>query len=72
MKVILTSKDSGKKIAIEIVDQGYWKVLRLRVIGPDGYCNNTFYTDLDTALRAERRIRIQWVREGFDNAIFID
>lgn len=72
MKVILTSKDSGKKIAIEIVDQGYWKVLRLRVIGRDGYCTNTFYTDLEAALRAERRIRIQWVKEGFDNVIFLD
>lgn len=71
MKVILENK-AGKKLAIEIIDQGYWKVLRLRVIGRDGYCTNTFYTDLDTALEAERRIRIQWVKEGFDKEIFID
>lgn len=69
MKVILETK-TGKRMAIEIVDQGYWQVLR--VIGPDGYCNNTFYTNLDEALRAGKKLRILWVKEGFDKEIFID
>lgn len=71
MKVILTNTKTGRKIAIEIVDQGYWQVLRLRVIGSDGYCNNTFYTSLDEALREGRKLRIMWIREGFDKEIFI-
>lgn len=71
MKVILKN-DAGKKIAIEILDQGYWQVLRLRVIGPDGYCTNTFYTDLGEALRAGRRLRVLLVKEGFDKEVFID
>lgn len=71
MKVILENK-AGKQIAIEIVDQGYWQVLRLRVIEPDGYCNNSFYTNLEEALRAGKRLRIMWIKEGFDREIFID
>lgn len=70
MKVILTNK-TGRKIAIEIVDQGYWQVLRLRVIGSD-YCNNSFYTNLGEALRAGKKLRIMWIKEGFDREIFID
>lgn len=71
MKVLLENK-AGKKITIEIVDQGYWQVLRLRVIGSDGYCNNTFYTNLGEAIRAGKRLRVMWIREGFDREIFID
>lgn len=69
MKVILENK-AGKKLAIEIVDQGDWQVLR--VIGPDGYCNNTFYANLGEAIRAGKKLRILWVREGFDKEVYID
>lgn len=72
MKVILTNTKTGKKIAIEIVDQGYWQVLRLRVIGSDGYCNNTFYTNLGEAISAGKRLRVMWIKEGFDREVFID
>lgn len=71
MKVILTNK-TGRKMAIEIIDQGFWKVLRLRFIGPDGYCTNTFYTDFGEALKAGEKLRIMWIKEGFDKEIFID
>lgn len=71
MKVILTNKEN-RKIAIEIIDQGYWSVLRLRLIGPDGFCNNTFYTNLEGALRAGKRLKLFWVKEGFDKEVFID
>ena len=71
MKVILENK-AGKKLAIEILDQGFWKVLRLRVMGPDGFCNNTFYVDLDEAIRAGKRLRVLCVKEGFDKEIFLE
>lgn len=71
MKVLLENK-AGKKIAIELVDQGYWQVLRLRVIGSDGYCNNSFYTNLGEAISAGKKLRVMWIREGFDKEVFID